>query len=102
MRIGAGRVLLCMHKFVVILHFWKTGGIASCSAVLASIFRSMADLFCSLTQVVDRVKMAILRDYLGVYECTILNNYHETLVNVAMRYKKKKKITGFSEFSNTL
>ena len=80
--------LLCMHKFIVILHFWKTGGMACCSFVLASSFRTMAGFLYSFTQVVYRVKMAILRDYLGVRECTILINYHETLVNVAMRYQK--------------
>ena len=60
---------------------YEIGGMASCSFVLASSFRmAMAGFLSSQTQVVYRVKMAILRNYLGARECTILINYHDKLV----------------------
>ena len=66
---------------------------ASRSFVLASSLRPKACFLCISTQVVYRVKMAILRDYLGGRGCTVLINYDERLVNVAnARYKKKKRL----------
>ena len=94
-RIGAGLSLvhaqICCHFTVL-----ETCGMAWCSFVLASSFRTMAGFLCSLTQVrlvksdFSRVKMAFLRDYLSVHECTILISYHEALVNVSMGYIKKR------------